>query len=206
MLSDKPVNFCDIDKSHIIEEAAEKLKLRSGKMVNPAFTAIQTSEDLMLHLDKLKAMLAASPHDGFLKGYKSYRQALMSPDSVKWRTAYADELKKLEEIGGLLVVKRPKGVKLLPFLEVLTQKLDNVTHKLKTKVRLAARGDLFETDNNTYSPVPSSTQQRMFIAFAVGKQYEIRQGDISSAYLNAKFSEPVYFYLPSGHPQFQDKT
>ena len=33
-------------------------------------------------------------------------------------------------------------MKPLPFVEVLTQKVDNATGQLKLKVRLAARGDL----------------------------------------------------------------
>ena len=93
-----------------------------------------------------------SPH----KGFNSYKAALLGDHSEEWKRAYAAEIAKLESVGGLRVVPRPSDVTLLPFLEVLTEKIDPVTRDLKYKVRLAARGDLHDTDNDTFAPVPGA--------------------------------------------------
>eukprot|EP00924_Labyrinthula_sp_SR-Ha-C_P011153 snap_masked-scaffold_81-processed-gene-0.36-mRNA-1 protein AED:0.84 eAED:0.84 QI:0/0/0/0.5/1/1/2/0/287 len=73
------------------------------------------------------------------KGYKSYKDALAS--NTEWEKSYLDETTKLEEQGELKIVPRRREMKCIPFREVLTEKIDNISGAVKRKVRLAARGD-----------------------------------------------------------------
>eukprot|EP00924_Labyrinthula_sp_SR-Ha-C_P007671 snap_masked-scaffold_42-processed-gene-2.54-mRNA-1 protein AED:1.00 eAED:1.00 QI:0/0/0/0/1/1/2/0/252 len=85
------------------------------------------------------------------KGYKSYKDALAS--NTEWEKSYLDEMTKLEEQGELKIVPRRREMKCIPFREVLTEKIDNISGAVKRKVRLAARGDLqFDRPENCYSP------------------------------------------------------
>ena len=140
------------------------------------------------------------------KGYGSFKEALLSDDREQWRNAYRDELKKLEKIGGLSVVEKPKNEELLPFLEVLTEKIDPVLKTRKYKVRLAARGDLQKFEGASYSPVPYIAEQRTFLALCIGLDLYMLQADISSAFLHGRLSSPVYFHLPMGHPLYGKKN
>ena len=141
------------------------------------------------------------------KGYGSYRDALLTKNRSEWQRAYDEELRKLEQIGGLTIVKRPPNVEVLPFLEVLTEKIDPILQTNKFKVRLAARGDLQRGNiGMCYSPVPALVEQRLFLAMCIGWKLHVVQGDISCAFLHGRLSQPVYFGLPSGHPQSHDKS
>lgn len=54
--------------------------------------------------------------------------------------------------------------------------------------------------------MPTITEERIFLNIVYGSQYFLRQGDIVSAYLNARTAEEIYFGLPQGHPKYEDKT
>jgi len=196
--TDNVQNFCDISSDNILTDQNTRSTRRTIYHALCALKRLLLSNPLYCCIAK-KGRL---DH----KGYNSYKTALLSGDSADWKAAYAAEITKLEDVGGLKVVPCPPKVKLLPFLEVLTKKFDPVTKDLKFKVRLAARGDLLDTTDDTYSPVPGVVEQRIFLAFMFGLSYYFRQGDISSAYLHARLCEPIYFKLPQGHPQAHDKT
>ena len=137
------------------------------------------------------------------KGFRTYKQALA--ENQDWKTAYLKELKKLEERGGLKVVPRQKYMKCLPFVEVLTEKTDNVTGEKILKVRLAARGDL-ERPENVYSLASGAEEMRMFIVLMKTLGAHVRQGDCPSAYLNGRLDKPVHLLLPEGHPKKSSKN
>ena len=112
------------------------------------------------------------------------------------------EIKKLEELGGMKVVKKEAFMDLLPFVEVLTEKRDNISGDVQLKIRLAARGDLQQDiPDIVYSPAAGTTEMRLFIAVMKANAAYVVQGDCPSAYLNGRLKEPVYLYPPEGHPQ-----
>ena len=138
------------------------------------------------------------------KGYRSYQQALKTDN--RWKVAYEKEIRKLEEFGRLKVRKKEEHMKPIPFIEVLTEKEDNVTGEKSLKVRLAVRGDLQEDrPSNVHSPAAGTSEMRMFVAIMKGEGYYVKQGDCPSAYLNGELDENVILKLPSGHPQKDDR-
>eukprot|EP00924_Labyrinthula_sp_SR-Ha-C_P002217 augustus_masked-scaffold_19-processed-gene-4.37-mRNA-1 protein AED:0.39 eAED:0.40 QI:0/-1/0/1/-1/1/1/0/1346 len=149
----------------------------------------------------IPSVIAQAKLQGNLKkGFKSYKEALASND--EWEKSYLDEISKLEKQGELKIVPRRKEMRCIPFREVLTEKIDNISGAVKRKVRLAARGDLqFDRPENCYSPAAGALELRLFICLAKGFGWYVKQGDCPSAYLNGRMDEPVYLLLPNGHPR-----
>ena len=134
------------------------------------------------------------------KGFRSYKEAVKQDSS--WEDAYIKEIKKLESLGNMEVIDRTPEMKCIPFVEVLTEKTDNISGEVTLKVRLAARGDL-QTDRpeNVYSPAAGTTEMRVFISLMKVLEAHVLQGDCPAAYLNGRLEEDVYLYLPEGHPE-----
>lgn len=67
------------------------------------------------------------------------------------------------------------------------------------KARLVARGFQQETDNNNiYSPVAKMTTIRLALSLAIYNDWEIRQLDIQTAFLNGMLENEVYIKIPKG--------
>eukprot|EP00924_Labyrinthula_sp_SR-Ha-C_P007640 maker-scaffold_42-snap-gene-2.80-mRNA-1 protein AED:0.41 eAED:0.42 QI:0/0/0/1/1/1/2/0/262 len=102
------------------------------------------------------------------KGYKSYKDALAS--NTEWEKSYLAEMTKLEEQGELKIVPRRREMKCIPFREVLTEKIDNISGAVKRKVRLAARGDLqFDRPENCYSPAAGTSEVKKFVGLQLDR-------------------------------------
>ena len=91
--------------------------------------------------------------------YKSFKLALSSGSALteEWLKAYREEIDKLENIEGLKLVRYTAGMHTIPFMEVLTCKVDPITKSRQPKVRLAVRGDLLHSEVSFYSRVTSMT-------------------------------------------------
>ena len=183
-------NFCDIDESNIIEGG----RTRSQRAL------VACSELNRTILNYKLALLSHEKDDPNKKGYHSYKEAVQA--DPQWKEEYMKEIKKLETIGELTVVVRPKGQRCLPFVEVLTQKKDNISGNIKRKVRLAVRGDLQRNKpEHCYSPAAGMMEIRLFISILKKLGAFVIQGDCPSAYLNGRLDEKIYLYLPEGHPK-----
>ena len=137
------------------------------------------------------------------KGFRSYREALKS--NPNWKNSYEKELRKLENRGGLRVIKRETWMECLPFLEVLKEKVDNVTGEEVLKVRLAIRGDLQkDKPENCYSPTLDQRSIRVSCVGFRSKNCYCSFCDCPGAYLNSRLEKPIYLYLPQGHPDRRD--
>jgi len=189
-------NFCDISEENIIEGG----RTRSSK-------GQQTLVARRLHDTILKFRMALSvkiKRAANAKGYRSYKDAVSSNPS--WEDAYLQEIRKLEEQGELEVVPYEKWMKPLPFIEVLTEKEDNISGATKLKVRLAVRGDLqVDRPHNCYSPTAGTVEILVFITVMIHLGATIIQADCPAAYLNGRLKDVVYLYLPEGHPQNDGK-
>ena len=71
------------------------------------------------------------------------------------------------------------------------------------KARLVARGftQVYGTDYlDTYAPVTHLETIRLLFALAAEKDWEIRQIDVKTAYLNGKLDEEIFMEPPEGYP------
>ena len=90
----------------------------------------------------------------------------------------------------------------LPFVEVLTEKVDNLSSQVKLKVRLAVRGDLQRNKPlDVFSLMAGHVEMRVFISCMKQTISFVVQCDCPSAYLNGDLEEIVYLFLPDGHPE-----
>ena len=196
-------NFCDVSEENIIEGGHTRSQVRASNVVEhkKCYAVLKKVRRVLLKF-KLAIQVKGKRGTNF-KGYRSYKQAVVA--NPAWEDAYLREISKLEKLGGMTVVKREKWMKPLPFVEVLTEKVNNITGQLKLKVRLAVRGDL-EVDKpaNCYSPAAGTTEMRLFICMMKVLRCFVVQGDCPSAYLNGRLDKLIYLLLPSGHPQKDD--
>lgn len=140
---------------------------------------------------------------------KSYHAAMEQDDAHKWKKAYDQEIDFLQTIENLHVAERPKGeVAVIPAMKIFEYKHDNVTGKMRHKVRIVARGDLQKyhaTSSETFAPVASTEAIRLLFAIAAQENLVVRQADVSTAFLYGRRKEKIYLELPSGHSDKRGK-
>ncbi|KAI3666944.1 hypothetical protein L6452_41985 [Arctium lappa] len=94
--------------------------------------------------------------------------------------------------------------------DVYRNKLDENGTVIRNKARLVAQGYIQEEGidyDETFSPMARLESIRLFLAYAVHKDFKVYQMDVKSAFLNGKLSEEVYVEQPPGfsdpkHPHF----
>ena len=130
---------------------------------------------------------------------KHYNDLSNRLDGSHWDKAYDKETEKQTTVGKMKVVKRPKGVQVIPLLELFTKKFDNITLENIYKVRFVARGDLEHgnEDRVTYTVVASLDVIRLIVAIAVKFGFVIRQADVSTAFLYGLLDRTIYVQLPA---------
>jgi len=185
-------------------------KVKVPKRYEDSIKPLRNQEEVLFLLKQIKEITLkkkylanmASRSISSHKGFKSYSEAVRS--NPNWKTSYQAELEKLEKRGGLKVIAREDWMKCLPFLEVLTEKEDNISGVIKRKVRMAVRGDLQEDiPDNVYSPTLDHVNLRLAVIGFRTEDYYCRQGDAPGAYLNGRLQKPVYLYLPKGHEKYR---
>jgi len=89
----KSRNFCDLDSSNILPSKSRNAiyvalcRLKAHFLRNPVYSALRKKGKLN--------------H----KGYLTCKSTLLSDHASDWKSAYSQEIKKLELIGGLTVVQ-----------------------------------------------------------------------------------------------------
>ena len=129
----------------------------------------------------------------------TYKEAITSEDSIKWKKACQKEVTILQEKGTWTLVPRTSDLKVLDGKWVL--KIKDPHRKPLYKARWVARGfqqqygiDFFETFANTVN----TTAWRLLLAIAGYLDWNIRQWDVKSAFPNASLRERVYIQQPTG--------
>ncbi|SDA02957.1 BZ3500_MvSof-1268-A1-R1_Chr11-1g03235 [Microbotryum saponariae] len=133
----------------------------------------------------------------------SVRAALAGPFRDYWLAAMATE-------EGALAAKQtfskplrpPHGAIIIGSMWVLMVKRDAEGKIVKYKARLVARGDMQRRRGeqiDSFSPTGRAASHRLLLALAVENEWETRQFDVSSAYLNGNLGgTEIYMRLPSG--------
>lgn len=143
------------------------------------------------------AFLASTPTDS-----PTYKEAMSGVDRARWLEAIATEEEMLRLMGTFSEpLTAPADKRPIKAKWVLAVKRDGAGNIEKYKARLVARGDMQQEGidyTNTWSPTGRPTSHRILLALAVEHEWETRQFDISSAYLNGNLKEEVYMRLPNG--------
>ena len=127
---------------------------------------------------------------------------LESPDIENWIKAKDEELDSLHANGVWEVVPRPPNTNIVSCKWVFKLKRDADGNVACYKARLVARGFTQAYRINymdTYAPVTRLETIRLLFALAVEKDWEIRQIDVKTAYLNGDLDEKIFMALPEGY-------
>ncbi|WP_216071954.1 Ty1/Copia family ribonuclease HI, partial [Acinetobacter baumannii] len=126
----------------------------------------------------------------------TYREAIESPNSDKWRQAMESEMQSMYDNQVWNLVDAPQGAKVIECKWIFKLKADNTF-----KGRLVAKGfrQTHGVDyDETFSPVVMLKSIRIMLAIAAYHDYEIWQMDVKTAFLNGKLLEDVYMKQPEG--------
>jgi Reverse transcriptase (RNA-dependent DNA polymerase) len=142
----------------------------------------------------------------------AYKAIISDPDTLSWEEAMNDkanlnhwwdsiqgEIKQLESKGTWVEVPLTEAkTKVLPGTWVLRRKRSPDGNVTKYKGRYCVRGDLQETEDETFAPVAAWSTVRSFLAVALSMGWKTIGIDFSNAFVQAELVEPVWIHLPRG--------
>jgi Reverse transcriptase (RNA-dependent DNA polymerase) len=135
----------------------------------------------------------------------TYREAMTSPDAIKWRAAMDKEITSCIDKGvwdEIHTRDLPAGANVLPYKWVFKVKIDETGSVTTHKARLTPKGfrqkegkDYFEV----FAPTGMYKTMRFGLSVAAKWDHEIEQMDVPTAFLNADLEEDVYMQMPEGY-------
>ncbi len=138
---------------------------------------------------------------------RTYREAMASPDSAKWKDALDKEMRSCDEQQVWRLVRRdqlPRGANVLPCKEVFKLKVDEHGTVVEHKARVTPKGfrqmkgvDYFET----FARTGQYKSLRVALSLVAKWDHELAQFDVPTAFLNADVDEDIYMELPEGYEQ-----
>ncbi|KAI8930550.1 hypothetical protein NX059_012545 [Plenodomus lindquistii] len=157
---------------------------------------------------RLRRMLATGlrPHRSQLPPPPTYKSKLEDhPLGAEFKQAELDHLSSHAQMDSWTEVPiktaRLTGQQILDCMWVYTYKLDKDHNLLKCKARLVVRGDQQRniTSQDTYAATLASRSFRMLMAIAAQHGLELKQFDITNAFVHAAMDRVVYMRMPKGH-------
>ena len=136
----------------------------------------------------------------------TFEEALQCPDREKWLSSMEEEMSSLKENKVFELTPLPPSKQAIKCRWVYRIKYlaDGTVDRYKS--RLVAKGFLQRpgTDfNETFSPVMRYDSMRLILSIASIYKMEIKQFDVTTAFLYGKLDEELYMEQP---PDFQDGT
>ena len=117
----------------------------------------------------------------------------------KWMAAAAKEIQSLEKNGTWIVVPISEAKsKILPGTWVFRRKRTPDGDISKYKARYCVRGDLEDSEPETFAPVVAWSTVRLFLVLSLTLGWDTCSIDFSSAFVQAKLENLVWIYLPRG--------
>jgi hypothetical protein len=116
--------------------------------------------------------------------------------------AIQSEMQSLINRNVFTPVEIPRGAKLLPYKWVFKAKLDSSNQVARYKARLVANGYYQRPGQDfesTFSPTVGYQSIKMLLQFAAINDWEIKQLDFDTAFLNADLDHDIYIKIPEGY-------
>jgi hypothetical protein len=155
-----------------------------------------------LHSVAVTDAILASLHDDDARNPQSIPEARRSKYWSEWLSAIQEELQSLKAKGVYEEVdKLPPGRKPVQCKWVLHIKHDKDGTISRFKACLVAKGYTQIPGQDftfTFAPVARWDSIRAVLSIATIKDYEIRQLDVKTAYLNGPLEEEIYLKPPDG--------
>ena len=134
---------------------------------------------------------------------KSVRDALNAPDADEWRAAMDAEIDNMCRDKVFKEVPRPHNTNIITPCWVFHRKFENGA-LVKYKAHLVARGftqvpGIDYSEAYLYAPVMRLETFRILLTIVALFDYDLRQFDVSAAYLHGKIDGEVYMEPPPGY-------
>lgn len=126
--------------------------------------------------------------------------AIKGPDSDEWFQAMATELKSIIKNDTWIFVDRPQSQPVISSRIVLRNKYNADGTLDKRKARIVARGFSQRPGidfDETFAPVARIGSIRMLTSIAAQYGMQIKQFDVTTAYLNGVLEEKIYMEVPN---------
>lgn len=133
---------------------------------------------------------------------KTYKQAMISKDSDKWKAAMDEEICSFKDHQVMEVVNKESAGKPLKGRWIFTKKDDLETKGQKFKARFVAKGyeQVEGKDfNETFSPVAEYSTILLAIRIALEKSWLVYHFDVKTAFLNGDLQEEIYLKPAEGY-------
>lgn len=185
------------------EAAGDRVRLRARR-----YGAVDYESQELMH-DGENLFNARNPHLQMafvlvlanLVDPMSWQQAMESSNKLVWLIAARKEYTSLDSMGCFELSDLPSGRRAIPCRWVFKTKYGANGEVIKHKARLVIKGFYQKHGvdyDETYAPVMKYTSLRVLLALAAIYDWEIRQFDVVSAFLNADLKEEVYMEQPEG--------
>lgn len=180
------------------EERKEEVGLRrSQRRINPVPRPNLIDPDNLYYEDLEDAFIASSTEDDPL----TYAEAMNRDDADKWKKAMEEEMKALAINNTWDLVRLPRGAHAIGSKWVFKRKLKSDGSIERYKARFCAKGFSQEEGidyKETFAPVVKYKSLRIILGLAAELDYELKQMDVVTAFLNANIKETVYMKQPEG--------
>lgn len=170
---------CEEEKSSKSKEVDEIVRPRRQRKIPPKFN------DYEVYVNYCNIQIP-----------NTYEEAIQSNNSKKWNKAMNDEIKSLEENKTWKIVNKPEDKKIVEVKWIYRIKSNGIY-----KARVVAKGfqQLYEENEEIYSPVARMTTLKVLLSTACVKNWQIEQMDVETAFLNGQIKSEVYIYPPDGY-------
>ena len=137
---------------------------------------------------------------------KNFRQLQKHPHAAGFRKAMQIEIESLASKGIWREIPTNQATaaatsNAIPTMWVFRSKFDEDGFLLKYKTRLCARGDLQQTQQETYAVTLAARIFRALMGIVAAYNLETRQYDAVNAFANSPIDETVYCKPPKGWPR-----
>jgi hypothetical protein len=136
---------------------------------------------------------------------RSYNEAMRSSEKEKWTQAIQEELESLAKNNTFTLVPKAemeaRGRKEIGCKWIFKTKLKSDGSVDRYKARLVAKGFTQREGidfQETFAPVMKYKSLRILLSMAAMRDWEIKQMDVQTAFLNGEIKEEVYMKVPQG--------
>lgn len=133
---------------------------------------------------------------------KDYDEAMESSDAENWKAAMDEEMHSHHKFCTWKLTDLPTGRKAIGNRWVFAIKLNNNNDIIRYKARLVAKGFSQRPGvdfSETFSPVVRFETMRALLCVAVQRNWNIKQFDVKTAFLNGRLEEDIYMQQPQGY-------
>ena len=178
----------------------------SGEIAGGGETApVTLDEDIqndMLNAMSNRIRILKAITKGGIEVPQNRRQALKSALWSEFSKAEHVEIDAFNDLDVWELVDRPSNANVVGVRWVYDVKVDEFGVVQRYKARLVAQGFSQKEGidyNETFSPTMHVKTARMLLAIAARDKVQVRQYDVSTAFLHADLAETVYVRQPEGH-------